>query len=119
MFEYIVAFVGWFVWNLALFTISKNKNDALEIPFPYKKYFNETWDNWLFSLSCILPMVWYMEDICSIFTSVVHKFGGDWSWPVYEINYMGCGILAELLYFVIEWVLNKKATLLKGLHKEA
>lgn len=119
MAQYGVAFIGWFLWTILLLSIAKNKTDALSQRFNWGKYLYENADNWVVSLVSMLPLVWYMEDICSLLTILVHYTGAEWSWPVMEINYMGCGILSELLYFLVEWGLNKKATLVKVAHTPA
>lgn len=118
--EYGFAFFGWFLWTVVLWSFSKNKSDAVKQPFDWRGYFKETGDNSAVSFLCIFPLVWWMDDICSGVTFLLHYVPGvpeTFTWPVLDINYLGAGVLAELVYFGVEFIFNRKATLIKWVHK--
>lgn len=118
--EYGFAFFGWVLWTVACLVIAKNPSDKAKIRFDWKGYFWETGDNSAFSFLMIFPLVWWMDDICSMLTMLSHKMPGvpeTFTWPVWDLNYLGAGPLAELAYFGIEWLFTKKATLIKWMHK--
>lgn len=50
----LFAFITWLLWNVAIFSFDKNKEDEAHRKFPFMQYVGEKWDNWLGSLiSCI------------------------------------------------------------------
>lgn len=118
--EFGFSLFGWVLWTVAMYSYAKNKTDALKQKFDWPQYRYENADNWAVSFLCIFPLTWWMEDICSMLTMLSHHLPGvseTFTWPVWKINYLGAGVLAELVYFGIEWIFNRKATLVKWVHK--
>ena len=99
--HYILAFGGWFLYNLLIFNVSKDKLDEANKPFHWKTYRNKQWDNWLFTF-CLSPfLVYYMSDILVLF--------GEWlerDIPELEVYYLGCGVLTEVIYYLLSKIVK-------------
>lgn len=92
--HYIIAIAGWVLYNFFIFSKTKDASDDKGVYFNYKKYINKQWDNWAFTLLLAPVLVYYMDDIRML---VGLWLGRDV--PHYEIYYLGCGVLTELIYY--------------------
>ena len=99
--HYLSAFAGWFLYNLLIFNVSKDKLDDQDKPFHWRTYKKKHWDNWLFTF-CLSPfLVYYMSDILILF--------GQWlerDIPQLEVYYLGCGVLTEVIYYLLSKIVK-------------
>jgi hypothetical protein len=49
----LITLIGWFAWNVWLFSFTKDEYDDTKQVFPVKQYALEHYDNWLASLAGI------------------------------------------------------------------
>jgi len=57
----LFALGGWLLWNFAIFSLDKNKDDEVHRQFPIKQYISEKWDNWVGSLICCFVLFLIMK----------------------------------------------------------
>ena len=94
--HYALALFGWFLYNLLIFNVSKDKVDNENKRFNYKAYVSKHWDNWLFTL-CLAPvLVYYMADLIVLFSQWLER-----DVPELEIYYLGSGVLTEIVYYLL------------------
>jgi hypothetical protein len=67
----LFALTGWLLWNFAIFSLDKNKEDEAHRKFPIMQYVGEKWDNWLGSLICsaglfLIMKLGYGVDVLSL-----------------------------------------------------
>lgn len=115
--DYLIALFGSIIWNYALFSIAKNKCDAVEMDFPYRKYLKFNWDNWLLTALCAPVLVWYLADIVSMLNYLFTHFNINVQLPMLEVYYLGAGVLSELILFGIFKLFGLKESLVAPVHK--
>ena len=102
--HYALAFFGWFLYNLLIFNVSKDKIDNDGKRFNYKSYIGKYWDNWLFTF-CLAPvLVYYMQDLTVLFGKWLEK-----DIPELEIYYLGSGVLTEVIYYLLSKITKLRA----------
>jgi hypothetical protein len=111
--KFLIAFFGSLLYNFLLFTRAKDNCDKEDKEFPYGKYCKMNWDNWVLATLFAPVLVWYLNDIVALINT---WFG--WSLPVYEVYYLGAGVLVELALFGISKLLGWKETWVAPVHKE-
>lgn len=85
-----IALIGWFVWNVALLSFTKDEYDDNGKDFLLKSYALAHWDNWLFSLVAIPALLiigtqgFGMDALAAIDLE-------KWS----NLYYLGSGFIAE------------------------
>ena len=94
--DYLFGFLGWVIYEVYKFKSDKDKDDALDIKFDVAKWFDKEWDNALFSFLLIPVLVYYLDDILALISLWMGK-----DIPMYEVYYLGCGVLTELIYFLM------------------
>ena len=47
--NFSITILGWFAWNVGLFSFTKDDYDDAGKLFPTKEYVQKQWDNWLWS----------------------------------------------------------------------
>lgn len=57
----LFALGGWLLWNFAVFSLDKNKDDESHLKFPIWQYVGEKWDNWAGSLICCVVLMFIMK----------------------------------------------------------
>lgn len=103
---YVLAFYGWLIYTVVMFSMEKDEYDDANKAFSVKKYIVRNWDNWLLSL-ILVPII--ATKAVSIWAGGMEMAG--FSWTFYDIYYLGVGALVELLYFGIKWSRNKRRKL--------
>lgn len=100
----VLVFLGWFIWNFALFTIEKDKHDDDGTPFPVKQYIKTHWDNWL--LSAIMIPVLIIVGIKGLNLSAL-PFGDfeDFTWS--DLYYLGAGAFSEMVKHYVVVIIKK------------
>jgi hypothetical protein len=101
--DYVLALAGWLLYNFFLFTTHKDITDAQDKDFDYKAYAHKNWDNWLFTFLLAPVLVYFIVDIVDILANLFNT-----EIVFYEIYYLGCGVLTELIYIGIERLRNLK-----------
>lgn len=115
--NYLIAFFGSFVWNYALFVVSKsNCDNAIPVvDFEYKKYFKLNWDNWGLTFLLAPIVVFYLPEIASLANGQLAKIGVP---NIPERLFALCsGVLSELLIFGILKIAGLKQSLVSPVHK--
>jgi len=57
----LFCLISWLLWNFAIFSFDKNKEDEAHRQFPLKQYVSEKWDNWVGSLICCPVLLLVMK----------------------------------------------------------
>lgn len=110
--EYLVAFFGSFLYNLALYVAAKNIADKNDVDFDNRKYFKNNWDNWLLTIFIAPVLVWYAPDIVGLLNDRLQL-----NMKFYQVYNMGAGPLTEVLLFGIYKLIGWKETFLAPGHK--
>jgi len=100
----ILVFLGWSIWNFALFTIEKDRFDDEDKPFPVGKYIRSHWDNWL--LSAIMIPVLIIVGIKGLDLTAL-PFGDfqDFKWG--DLYYLGAGAFSEMVKHYVVVIIKK------------
>lgn len=103
-FHYVLALGGWFLYNLLIFNVSKDRLDERDKPFHWDAYKAKHWDNWLFTF-CLAPvLVYYMSDLTVLFGEWLEK-----DIPELEIYYLACGVLTEVIYYLLAKIIKLRS----------
>ena len=100
-FHYLLAIAGWVLYNLLILNVSKDKLDEQDKQFNWKTYKRKHWDNWAFTLLLSPFLVYYMKDIVILFSEWLGR-----DIPQLEIYYIGCGVLTEVIYFLLSKIVK-------------
>lgn len=105
--ELIVFLIGWISFSLFMLLLTKNKLDRLNKKFVWKKYKEETWDDWAFTFICSLGLYLIAPDV---FLILLLKYdwmeGIPWSNVVpYTLGAFG-GLIFQGLYEIIKLVIE-------------
>lgn len=95
----LIAFVGWLGWNIIIFRIDKDQNDDQKIPFPFKQYALQSYDNWLSSL-VMIPVLLYIGDKGLNLPGSIFGFDHDLQWQ--DLYYLGAGFFTEVIIWAIK-----------------
>lgn len=97
------AIFGVVMYNYLVFTLTKDELDDSNKKINFKAYFKEKWDNWVWALFCVPVIVIYGDQLWYYVMAYYEK-----DWQFYNVIYLGAGVLAEGLYYLL-----KKFRLLK------
>lgn len=96
--EYIMAYIGSFLWVLGKFSYEKNIVDKKNQAFDYPRYLDAEWDNLAVNLVGIYLVVPQMHNIAGLQTEV--EFTDLW--------YCAAGIITDGIYILVVWVAKIK-----------
>lgn len=92
--NFIVCFLGCLTYIIFMFNSTKNKIDATEEKFDYKKYLEDTWDDWLKILFSSFGLLLISPDIY-IYMHENYEFMEGITWSR-KISY-GIGLLGSII----------------------
>ncbi len=115
--NYLYAFYGSFLYNLALFVLAKNNCDKAEKPFEFGKYFKFNWDNWGLTIAFAPLLVWKLDSVLGAVNFVLGKFT-DIQLPPSDIYYFGAGPLTELVLLGLFKLAGWKESWIAPVHKD-
>lgn len=96
IYNFYIAILGWLVWNIGVFSFTKDEYDDTGKVFPFKSYANEHWDNWLFSLVMVPVILIIGDQGFGMDALAVLEIKMKWS----NLYYFGSGFFAEALRFI-------------------
>lgn len=110
--KWAIAFYGWLLYNAIIFFTNKEYFDLKYQKMDYRGFAGSHWDNWVMTALLAPAIVLYGPEIHSwVFTYLNYALGGaiTINLPWNSAFYLGCGPLAEFLY----WLLIKKMKKIK------
>lgn len=91
------AIFGVILYNYLSFNLHKDELDDTGKSFSFKTYRKSRWDNWVWSLLCVPVIVVYGDQLWYYTMAYFEK-----DWEFYAVIYLGAGVLAEFLYYVLK-----------------
>jgi hypothetical protein len=95
-----ISLFGAILWNFGLFRNAKNKAEKENLILDWSIYKRGHWEDWIWSILCALPLVWFMKDF-------IHLMNVYYELPEYEGYYLLAGPLSMAIGYGINWVINK------------
>lgn len=95
--NWLWAIFGVIVYNYLLFSFTKDKTDGTSKKFNWNSYKSNRWNNWILSFMMVPIIVIYAEQIW-YYIMQWQKLDLEF----YDVLFLGSGVLAEGLYFVLK-----------------
>ena len=93
----LLAFYGWLVWNVLMFSLEKDKLDAENKRFNVKRYFRIYYDNMLVTAVFTPILVVFANDL---WIYLMDFLGKDFEFS--DIAYLGIGVFVTFIYWIIK-----------------
>lgn len=91
------ALFGVVLYNYLVFNLAKDELDDSRKKFVFKRYAKAKWDNWVWSILLVPVIVIYGDQLWYYAMAYFEK-----DWEFYDVLYLGAGVLAEGLYYVLK-----------------
>ena len=91
------AVFGVILYNYLSFNLHKDELDDSGKQFSFKTYRKGRWDNWVWSILCVPVIVVYGDQLWYYTMAYFEK-----DWKFYDVIYLGAGVLAEGLYYILK-----------------
>lgn len=100
--DFVIAILGWLIFNMWMFRNEKNKYDRNNQPFDYSSYLKKNWEDWVLSLLLTPVLALYLADLVGLL-----NYYTGWNVPCYEVYYAGCGVLLKAVDKIFSIVIKK------------